>query len=109
MSSKQLKQKMNVLVAAGEAMRKYRYGNPINSDLQLFYVQEVSKHLHKLINPSHWKHRTKGKLSTFLVPGDHNTMALPPHVDELAQMIMTYWNEYSAEGGREKIDIGSQK
>ncbi|WP_161556924.1 non-ribosomal peptide synthetase [Paenibacillus amylolyticus] len=109
MSSKQLKQKMNVLVAAGQAMRKYRYGNPINSDLQLFYVQEVSKHLHKLINPSHWKHRTKGTLSTFLVPGDHNTMALPPHVDELAQMIMTYWNEYSAEGGRETIDIGSQK
>ncbi|WP_245683788.1 thioesterase domain-containing protein, partial [Paenibacillus pabuli] len=109
MSPKELKRKMNVLVAAGHAMRNYRYGNPINSDLQLFYVQKVSKHLHKLINPSQWKHRTKGRLSTFLVPGDHNTMALPPHVDELAQIIKTYWNEYSSESGRESIDIGSSK
>jgi thioesterase domain-containing protein len=53
-------------------------------------VNEVSKHLHKLVNPKDWEPRTRGEVRAFLVPGDHNTMASPPHVHELAKAIKEY-------------------
>jgi thioesterase domain-containing protein len=91
MTLESMRRKINVLVACGQATTRYRYHGPINSDLHLFRVSHVSKHGHRLVNPEEWATRTTGKLQIFPVPGDHNTMGSPPHVDELAKAMKSAW------------------
>ncbi|MCR8643269.1 amino acid adenylation domain-containing protein [Paenibacillus sp. N1-5-1-14] len=82
-----LHRKIRVLVACGKATTDYRYREPIKSNLQLFRVQEISKHQHALVNPDEWSVRTTGNLQVFHVAGDHNTIAGPEHAEQLANVI----------------------
>ncbi|MBE7122186.1 amino acid adenylation domain-containing protein [Bacillus cereus] len=83
--------KIRVMVASGQAAACYQYRGPIQSNLHLFHVSELSKHQHTLVNPEEWIPRTTGEVIVFHVPGNHNTMALPPNVDTLTSAMKSVW------------------
>jgi amino acid adenylation domain-containing protein len=91
-----MKRKIRVLAAAGQAMTDYRYRGPIHANLHLFCVRQVSKHLHNLVQPDEWKPRTTGAVEYYAVPGDHTTLGDPPHVKELAQRMLGAINNNQA-------------
>ncbi|MEE6208545.1 thioesterase domain-containing protein, partial [Salarchaeum sp. III] len=85
-----IKQKISVLISHSKALMNYQYEGPIASDLKLFCVNNVSKHLHSLVDPKEWLIRTTGEVDVVEVQGDHHTMVEPPYVNVLATQIQKY-------------------
>ncbi|MBT2605232.1 amino acid adenylation domain-containing protein, partial [Bacillus sp. ISL-53] len=87
MTLESIRRKIRVLVACSEAIESYQYKTPISSNINLFCVNEISKHNHSHVNPKDWVDRTTGVVSVFDVQGDHYSMVEHPYVSKLAQSI----------------------
>ncbi|PWK11296.1 amino acid adenylation domain-containing protein [Tumebacillus permanentifrigoris] len=79
-----LRAKLNTMAAHGTAAAFYRYEGPVQADLHLYRVTEVSAQGHSLVEVEEWRPRTTGSLWVHPVQGDHNSMLDVAHVTALA-------------------------
>ena len=82
-----MRSKVRDMVTNGNAISKYRFRGNVRADIQFFSVSEVSKTGHALVDPADWAARTDGRVAVYPVPGDHNVMCDPPHVEHLAKSV----------------------
>jgi len=88
-----LRAKLNTMAAHGTAAAFYHYQGPVQTDLHLFRVTEVSAQGHSLVDADEWRPRTTGALLIHPVSGDHNTMLDQAHVFALAEKMKMYNDE----------------
>jgi amino acid adenylation domain-containing protein len=79
-----LRAKLNTMAAHGTAAAFYRYEGPVQADLHLYRVSEVSAQGHSLVDAEEWRPRTAGSLLVHPVSGNHNTMLDQAHARTLA-------------------------
>jgi thioesterase domain-containing protein len=82
-----LRAKLNTMAAHGTASAFYRFNGPVQTDLHLYRVTEVSAQGHALVDAEEWRPRTAGALWIHPVSGDHNTMLDQPHAFALAEKV----------------------
>ncbi|AIC93107.1 non-ribosomal peptide synthetase [Shouchella lehensis] len=90
MTVESIRRQIDVLTAHSKAMMDYRYSSPIQSNIELFCVNEVSNLSTSLVNSNEWFNRTTGNVSIINIGGNHHTMVELPHVSNLAKEIDGY-------------------
>lgn len=83
-----VKKYLEIMMANRSAARSYTVTKPIQTDLHLFQVQELSPlDPVSLVDPSRWYKRTTGQVWEYSIKGHHHNLIEPPHVDFLAEQI----------------------
>ncbi|MDP3705951.1 MAG: amino acid adenylation domain-containing protein [Legionellaceae bacterium] len=66
----------------------------IEQPIALFKSQELMPVFSEIDSPfNHWENFTNKPISTFIVPGNHETMFQEPHVYKLATCLLEYFNK----------------
>ncbi|MBL0385637.1 amino acid adenylation domain-containing protein [Tumebacillus sp. ITR2] len=87
LSADSMRAKLNTMAAHGTAAAFYRYEGPVQADLHLYRVSEVSAQGHSLVDANEWRPRTNGEVLIVPVSGTHNTMLDQAHVFALAEQM----------------------
>ncbi|EGK09175.1 non-ribosomal peptide synthetase [Desmospora sp. 8437] len=83
-----VKKYLEIMMANRSAARSYTVTKPIQTDLHLFQVQELSPlDPVSLVDPSRWYRRTAGHVREYSIKGHHHNLIDPPHVEFLAKQI----------------------
>ncbi|PTM58822.1 non-ribosomal peptide synthetase [Desmospora activa] len=83
-----VKKYLGIMIANRTATLDYTVKEPIQADLHLFLVNEVSpQDPIPLVDPALWYKRTTGQVRKYFIQGHHHNLVDPPHVQYLGEKI----------------------
>ncbi|WP_169713522.1 non-ribosomal peptide synthetase [Paludifilum halophilum] len=83
-----VKRYLDIMMANRTAALNYVVKEPIQTDLHLFLVNEVSQQDPvPLVDSSPWYKRTTGQVRKYSIQGHHHNLVDPPHVQYLGELI----------------------